>query len=217
MTAGVPPAPLPRSRELGAALALCVVAFGLWYVVFRVPIASFWLRIALASALLASASLAAMGPRRSRLFSARLSDAAAGLVAAPVLYGVFVLGKTVLAVILPGSGESIAAVYAPREGASLWAVAALLLLVTGPAEETFWRGLVQHALVERLGKLGGLIAASLLYALAHLCTLNAPLVLAALVAGIGFGALALLSGSLTAPVICHSLWATLIFVLFPLS
>jgi len=209
-------APLAR-RELLAALLLSVTAFGLWYWVFVVPGASFWLKIALAASVLAASSIAAMGPRRAALFRLSAADVGAGLVAAPLLYGAFIVGKAVLTAILPGTGASIGAVYAPRDGASLWVVGALLFFVTGPAEEVFWRGMLQRVLVDRLGPWGGLLLSSVFYALVHLCTLNVPLVLAALVAGLFFGALALWRGNLTAAVLCHSAWGVLIFVIFPVS
>ncbi len=77
--------------------------------------------------------------------------------------------------------------------------------------------MLQRTLTDRLGRWGALALSSILYALVHLCTLNLPLVLAAFVAGLGFGALASWRGNLTACVVCHSAWGLLIFVLLPVS
>jgi hypothetical protein len=196
---------------------LVVFAFALWYVIFVVPAGNFWLKITLASSLLAAGSVAAMGEGRAALFRLRLVDLAIGVGSALLLYGIFVLGKVLLTAILPRAGADIGSVYAPRGSLPLWLIGALLLLVTGPAEEIFWRGFLQHTLTARLGRAGGLVAATALYALVHLCTLNLPLILAAATAGLAWGVIFAWRGSAVAPIVSHALWGLLIFVLFPVA
>jgi membrane protease YdiL (CAAX protease family) len=206
-----------RRGELLLAAAGTLLALALWYLVFMWPRGVFWVKIAVAASILAGLSLAAMGPRRSEILTPRWADFVLGLLSAIVLYGVFYLGRGVLLALWPESSSYLALVYAPRRGISLLVVALLLLLVTGPAEEIFWRGLVQRVLVDRLGPARGLAAAVFLYTAVHVWTLNLPLLLAALAAGVFFGLLYLRSGRLPAVMVSHALWGVIIFVLFPLA
>jgi hypothetical protein len=202
-------------RGLVVGLAALALAFFLWYGVFLLPAGGFWVRIAAAATLLAAISLLGMGAARRPLFRWQAWHPAAGAGAALALYLVFLLGKTVLTTLFPTAREAIASVYAPRTGFPLWLIAALLVLVTGPAEEIFWRGLLQRVLAARLGPAGGLLLASSCYALVHIWTVNLPLILAALVAGLAWGALFQRSASLWPVILSHSLWSLAIFVLFP--
>ena len=63
----------------------------------------------------------------------------------------------------------------------------LLLLVTSPAEEIFWRGFIQRTTVEKLGPVWGLIITTILYGAVHIWTFNITLIIAALVAGLFWG------------------------------
>ncbi len=206
------------SRPIGglpAALAGLALAFALWYGVFVPPAGNFWVKIALAASLLAGLALLLSAETRRALSRWKAWHPAAGAAAALLLYLVFLLGRAALAALLPSSRAAIASVYAPRAGWPLWLIGLLLALVTGPAEEIYWRGLLQRALAERLGPAGGLLAASACYALVHIWTLNLPLILAALTAGLAWGWLFLRAGSLWPAVLSHSIWSLAIFVLFP--
>ena len=72
-------------------------------------------------------------------------------------------------------------IYGMKEGESPWLLAALLLLLIGPAEEIFWRGYVQRTLSKRWNPNAGFVVATLIYALVHAGSCNFMLVMAALV------------------------------------
>ena len=205
-----------RARLAGPSL-LVLCAFALWFFILVVRAGSFWAKIAVSSSFLAASALAGMGGRRRGLVRLRVADAVLGLASAGLLYGVFVLGKAILTAILSRAAADISLVYAPRGSLPLWAIGVLLFAVTGPAEEIFWRGYLQSVAVGRIGKVGGLLVTSGLYALVHLCTLNLPLVLAALTAGLAWGSLYLWRRNLLAPIVSHATWGLLIFVLFPVA
>ncbi len=217
--------PRGSDRTLGPALVCLAVAFPLWFAVFRVPVASFWLKISLAALLLAAVSLlraaaprsGARPPAAGTLFRLKAWHPAAGVLSALLLYLVFIAGKLLLTALFPSSGAAIDSVYAPRSGLPLWLIGLLLAVVTGPAEEIFWRGLLQRALADRLNPTAGLLLATAAYSLVHVSTLNLPLMLAALTAGLVWGYLFLRSGSLWPGMISHSLWSLAIFVLFPVA
>lgn len=192
------------------------LAFGLWYAVFGWSGGNFWVKIALAAALLAVISLAAMGASRVQLQGIKARDVKLGLSSAILLYVVFWLGKLILTAVFPESGGDIDRVYASRAETSDWIIALLLLLVTGPSEEIYWRGYLQRVLMQRVGPASGWLLATLAYALVHIWTLNVPLMLAAFTAGLVWGWIYLVERRLLPVIISHAVWSVAIFVILPL-
>ena len=84
---------------------------------------------------------------------------------------------------------------------------AVLVLLIAALEEIAWRGGVQHRLADRLGSTRAWLAASLLYALAHLATGRVSLALLALPAGLAWGMLFKVRGSLVASVLSHAVFS----------
>jgi membrane protease YdiL (CAAX protease family) len=207
---------IPTAQRLYLSLSL-ILALGLWYVVFVLPWGIFWIKISLAASLLAAVSITVMGESRKALLKPRLRHLALGMLSAGLLYAVFWMGRAILLVLYSEARPALAAVYAPRGEISLWAVTVLLFFVTGPCEEIFWRGGVQRLLGEETGRAAALFCAALLYSLVHIWTLNLPLMLAALVAGLFWGFLFHAEKSLFPGIVSHSVWSVLIFVLFPLT
>lgn len=203
---------MDRSALVPLSVAL---AAALWGLTFAWGGGNFWLKIALAALILASIALRA----RPELVAALRPDARAllgGALSAGGLYGVFWLGKTVAEALLPFAQDQIGGVYARGEGTPLWAIALLLLFVTGPAEELYWRGFLQEALMRRCGGPAGWLAASALYAGVHLWTLNLMLIGAAAVAGAFWGLLYWRLRDLKPVIVSHALWSTVVFAVFPL-
>ena len=94
-------------------------------------------------------------------------------------------------------------------------VPASLLLITSYCEEYFWRHYIQTALEDGKG-LRAVILTSILYASIHIPTMNLPLVVAALIAGLFWGIIYKYTGSLWLVVFSHIAWTELIFVFLPL-
>ena len=139
--------------SIGLMVGSLVLAFALWYAVFGWNEGIFWVKIALAAAVLASISLAALGPSRVQLEGIKARDIKLGLTSAALLYVVFWLGKLALTALFPdAAGSEIGRVYAPRTETSLWIIGALLVFVTGPSEEIYWRGYLQRMLMQRVGR-----------------------------------------------------------------
>jgi len=96
-------------------------------------------------------------------------------------------------------------------------LASLVLLPVVAGEELVWRGAVQAELVRRTGPWRGVVLAALAYALAH-APLGSPLlVAAALLCGLTWGALRLVTGSLLPSLLAHLLWDLLVFLSVPLD
>jgi hypothetical protein len=158
----------------------------------------------------AAACAAARGARVT------LREALIGAAAAAVLYGIFWLGDFCAAQVFGFAPRQVEAIYAIRELGNPWLVGAVLLLVTSPGEELFWRGYVQRVAAQRWGVSRGQLVGTLLYGAVHLVSGNFMLVMAALVAGAFWCALYRWRGNLTACVVSHALWTVGVFLVFPI-
>ena len=96
-------------------------------------------------------------------------------------------------------------------------LASLALVVVVVGEELVWRGAVQHALVRRFGPWSGVAIAAILYSLAHAPVGSPMLVVAALLCGLMWGALRLVSGSLVPTLVAHLVWDFLVLMWLPLD
>jgi membrane protease YdiL (CAAX protease family) len=117
--------------------------------------------------------------------------------------------------IMPAGEEEIEAVYRFRTLAPKPLIAALLVGVIGPAEELFWRGLVQHACIRRWGRWRGTVAGAAAYGGTHLVTGNLTLTGAATVAGTYWGSEYALRPRLGPLLVSHIIWDIWIFLVAP--
>ena len=129
-----------------------LLAASLWFVTFYLTWGSFWIKISFSAATLAILSLL-LQPGLKGQIRINARAVALGLVSAAILYFIFWTGKTVSAVILPFSEGQIGGIYDKGTGTSAWVIALLLLCVTGPSEELYWRGYLQKNLMSRFGQL----------------------------------------------------------------
>jgi membrane protease YdiL (CAAX protease family) len=201
-------------RPPAGVTALSVVAaYGAFAAVFRGPKRQFWQRMTRTGLGLGALALATEGDLRR--FRPRPRDVALGFGIAAGLYGVFQVGDRVARVVMPHGGEDIGDVYLLRSLRPKGEIAARLATVIGPAEELYWRGLVQAELTRRLGPVGGAAAAAAIYGGAHVVTGNPTLVGAATVAGGAWSALAALGVPMPALVVSHVVWDIWIFLVQP--
>lgn len=80
----------------------------------------------------------------------------------------------------------------------------LVSALAGLCEEALFRGLFQVLITEHGGAVVGLFAASILFGLAHAVSL--AYAVAATIIGVYLGLLFLITGSLTAPIVCHGVY-----------
>lgn len=189
-----------------AGLVLAAVA---WGALFGLGRADFWSRAAVAGIAIGAYAIVVQRAELEDLLRPTVADVAIGVVAAGVLYGVFWAGSAILRRWLPAVAAQVDDLYdvrSVRRPARL-PITAVLLLV-GPCEELFWRGLVQ----ERAGFAVALAG----YAAVHLWERKAVLVLAAVVGGAFWGALFSWRGTLVAPLVSHALWDLAVVVWRPL-
>lgn len=165
---------------------------------------------------LAWGSLSVMAaPDAARRLAPRASDLALGLLTGAALYAgsrAFLLatcGPLTRAFCGP-----LAGMFARFETRTLPAALALGL-VLAPAEELYWRGVLQGRLAARLGSAWAVVIATLVAAAATLAS-GEPLLALAMVPTYGaWGALAAWRRSLVPGMVSHAVWSVLIAVLLP--
>lgn len=191
-------------------LACAYAAFG---VTFRGSRSSFWTRMTGTGLALGGLALS-VEPSLRRLRPTRHA-AAGGAASAAALYGIFRVGDVLARRIMPAGAEEIGDIYLLRTLEPAGRIAVRLALVIGPAEELFWRGLVQARLRRRYGDLAGTALATAAYGGAHLATGNATLVGAASVAGAYWGVLYTAGASMESLIVSHLLWDLVTFLVAP--
>jgi len=148
--------------------------------------------------------------------SPRFSSSLLGILSAAVLYFLFFLGNSLAPYFISGAPGQVGGIYSLGEGSSRILVFLLLLLITGPGEEIFWRGFLQQQLMKKTGRSRGYLFTTAVYAGVHVFSGNLILILAALVAGAFWGALYLWKRDLWVQITSHSLWSAFIFAVFPI-
>ena len=197
-------------------IAGAVFAALFWLVIFGLKLVNFWWGMSAATGLLAVWSILFSGADRAALFEFKKSYIFWGLLSAVVLYAVFWIGGSLSRLIFDFAPEQIDSIYGNRAQMDHWKIGLLLLLWIGPAEEIFWRGMVQGILAERYGRIFGWIVAVLIYAGVHLWAANFMLFLAALICGLFWGWIYMRFGSLWPAIISHAVWDVTIFLIIPL-
>lgn len=195
---------------VAAGLALAFVFFAR---TFRGPRSRFWQRMTATGLALGSLALAAEPQLRRTRFSLR--DVFVGLGSAGFLYGVFQIGDRLARLILPRGGAEINAIYGLERLLPRSELAARLGFIIGPAEELFWRGLIQARLIRRYGLAPGYVMGAAAYGGAHLVTGNLTLIAAATVAGAFWGGLSALGVSMGALIVSHAVWDIFTFLVAP--
>ena len=162
-------------------IALMCLAWGLWTVMFAPPLASyvpFWVAMPISGTLLVLIS-SLYDRSWVKLIRFSVTDVLMGIGVALLLWCCFYVGNVVARVMFDFSAQQIGAIYSLKSGINPWLLSALLLCIIGPAEEVFWRAIVQRHLGNSLGPTWGYVIATLVYALVHVASMNIMLVLAA--------------------------------------
>jgi membrane protease YdiL (CAAX protease family) len=204
-----PGPPVARGAlELGLVAAQAAFA-----ATFRGPRERFWQRMTMTGLGLGSlALLTSPAARRTRIGP---TDVALGLASAATLYATFRVGDTFARRFVPGGDAQIRDIYTLRTLRPRPEIAARLATIVGPAEELFWRGLVQEALMDRYGRWTGAALAAMAYGGVHIVTGNFTLFGAAGIAGAHWCLLYAAGVPLGALVVSHVTWDVWIFLVQP--
>jgi len=204
----------PDSGPGDLALALGLVAAGAAFTAtFRGPRRRFWQRMTFTGLGLGSWALLTSSPaRRARV---RWWHVPLGLASAGILYVTFQLGDRFARRFVPSGDRDIRDIYALRTLRPKEEIAARLATIVGPAEELFWRGLVQAALMRRFGRWRGAALATVAYSGVHVTSGNFTLLGAAGVAGAHWSTLYAAGVPLGALIVSHVSWDIWIFLVQP--
>ena len=200
----------PDDLALAIGLGAAAAAFT---ATFRGPRERFWQRMTLTGLGLGSLALATSAPARRA--GIRWWHVPLGLLSAGVLYVTFQLGDRFARRFVPGGDREIRDIYALRTLRPKDEIAARLAVVVGPAEELFWRGMVQSALMRRFGRWPGAALATVAYGGVHVVTGNVTLIGAAGVAGAHWSILYAAGAPLGALIVSHVAWDVWIFLVQP--
>ncbi len=205
-----PEAGAPGIGVLLAGLTAAVAAFS---ATFRGPRSRFWQRMTLTGLSLGGFSLLASRPSRGTRIRPR--DIPVGLASAATLYVTFTAGDRFARRFVPTGEREIRDIYALRTLRPRGEIATRLAFIIGPAEELFWRGLVQNALMRQFGRWPGAALAAGAYGGVHVVTGNFTLFGAAGIAGAHWCALYAAGVPLGALVVSHITWDVWIFLVQP--
>ena len=169
-----------------ALIGTVLLATALWFVTFYLTWTTFWIKISLSAATLALISLW-LQPDRKKELQFKCKAIGVGLLSAVLLYVIFWAAKMVSTSLFPFADHQIGGIYDKGAGTSMWIIALLLLIITGPSEEIYWRGYLQKNLMRRFGGWQGWLLATALYAGVHIWSFNFMLIGAAGVAGAFWG------------------------------
>jgi len=200
-------------QALGFTLLLAVF---FWFVTFSLQWFNFWLSMCIAVSILTALALQLGGnPFSRRDWNARAVFS--GVAAAVALYAIFWLGNSLSQVLFHFAKPQIASIYGIRTQGEAVVMALILLFITSPGEEIFWRGFVQRRLVQHFGARRGWLFASAVYAAVHIASGNFMLTMAALIAGLFWGWLYQREQNLVPCIVSHALWTVTIFIWLPIS
>jgi membrane protease YdiL (CAAX protease family) len=160
-------------------------------------------------------ALSLLTSRAARQTRIRASDVVLGAASAAALYATFQVGDRFARRVVPGGEDQIRDIYTLRTLRPRGEIAARLAAIIGPAEELFWRGLVQEDLMWRFGRWRGSALAAMAYGGVHIVTGNFTLFGAAGIAGAHWSLLRAAGVPLGALVVSHVTWDIWIFLVQP--
>jgi hypothetical protein len=180
---------------------------------FRGPRNQFWQRMTVTGETLGTLALLASPPARATRIGPK--EVALGLASAATLYATFKVGDAFARRFVPRGDAEIRDIYTLRTLRPKSEIGVRLATIIGPAEELFWRGLVQEGLMARYGRWPGAALAAMSYGGVHIVTGNFTLFGAAGIAGAHWCALYAAGVPLGALVVSHVTWDIWIFLVQP--
>ena len=203
---------VPADRQAYITIAL---AFVFWYLTFSVKLLNFWLSMSIAATILTVLSVYFSGFVLHRQ-DITIKNVLIGIVTAGMLYGIFAAGNYLSQQMFHFARPEVSSIYDIRHEGQAWAIMFVLLFVTSPGEELFWRGFLQRWAMHKFGDFQGWVVGAVIYGAVHILSGNFMLTMAALVAGLFWGFLYWRTGSIFACIVSHALWTISIFVLWPM-
>lgn len=203
---------VPSDRQVYLTI---ILAFVFWYLTFAVKLLNFWLSMSIAATILTVLSIEFTGVVL-RKQEVNMKNILIGIVSAGILYGIYAGGNYFSQQIFHFARPEISSIYDIRNEGQILIISLVLLFITSPAEELFWRGFLQRWAMSKFGQSRGWLIAAAIYGAVHILSGNFMLTMAAWIAGLFWGLLYWKTGSIFACIISHALWTVSIFVLWPM-
>ncbi len=204
-----------REIQNQQAIFTIVLAAIFWFITFGLKLINFWYSMAFASTILATLGII-FGGKSFKKEEITAKNILIGVVSAFALYGIFWLGNFLAGLMFNFAPHQVGNIYEIRSESELWFITFILLFVTSPAEEIFWRGFLQRWAEQKKGKIPGWLIGAFIYGGVHVISGNFMLTMAALIAGLFWGFMYQKMETIVPLVISHALWTVLIFVVFPI-
>ncbi|MDN5323857.1 MAG: protease family protein [Clostridia bacterium] len=204
---------MSRIKDIYVLFTIILAAI-FWYLTFAAQIINFWLSMTIAASTLSILAIYWGGFPFSKS-DINLRSIIIGISSAIILYFVFWAGNILSQIIFDFARPQIISIYDIRTQGQAILINLILLFITSPGEEIFWRNFLQKWSMNRFGDFGGWVLASLIYAGVHISSRNFMLVMAALVAGLFWGFIYWRENNVVPVIISHQIWTIGIFVIFP--
>lgn len=197
-------------------MTLAVACFVVWVCAVAASLlVGPWPAVGGAAVLLAVLIFAVERAATRALFSVKRVHLLFGIVCGVIMSAVTIDAYTPLADVIPSIARDTASLYTAFRGMSL-AMSLVVLVPVVVGEEMVWRGVIQSALLRRMGPVSALGSAAILYALAQAPMGSPILVLTALGCGIVWGAMRNYCGSLVPVIVAHVIWDVAVLLWHPL-
>lgn len=191
-----------------------ILALFFWYLTFSVQLLNFWLSMSIAATTLSVLAIF-WGGFPLRKVDITWRGLFIGVASAVILYFIFRLGNFFSQLLFNFADSQISSIYNIRTQGDILIIGLVLLFITSPGEEIFWRNFLQKWAMEKFGDFPGWLLGSIIYAGVHISSGNFMLTMAALVAGLFWGFIYMYEKNIFPLIISHALWTVGIFILFP--
>lgn len=188
-----------------------LIAFIIWFFLFRVEIFNFWIRLLISSIILLIIAL--FNLKNIKFSKPNLKFLLIGLLSGFIFYILLYFGFYIFQKLVYEGAKSVYNLSGGIEPTIIF----IILIFTSSCEEIFWRGYVQNSLLHSYGFYKSVLITSIIYSSVHISSLNIPLIFVAFVMGILWGFIYNWSKSLLAVIVSHITWTELVFVIFPLT
>ncbi|MCF8011364.1 MAG: CPBP family intramembrane metalloprotease [Clostridiales bacterium] len=197
------------------AIFTLTLAFILGFITLGLNFTNLWYSYSAAAIILALLAII-FGGKPLSLKEINFKAIIKGIFLAIILYGLFWFGTLGASKLFNFAPVQIDSIYDLLTRQKLWIISCILLFVTGPAEEIFWRGFLQRWLRQHVKKEAALVLSALFYGGIYIFSGNIMLFLGAFAAGLFWGYFYIVEKSIVPLIISHSLWTFMIIVLYPL-
>ncbi len=197
-----------------------ILAAIFWFLMFSPwtkDLFNFWYLMIVATTTLITYSFIVGRKETKIVYNFRWKWIPVGVLAATILYVLFLAGDYFSSLIFDFAGRQIDNIYATKSQSGQIFIGLALFLLIGPAEEIFWRGFAQHHLSLDYGETRGFLITAVVYTFVHIWSFNFILIMAALICGLFWGWLYKKYKSIWPCIISHAIWDVVIFIILPIS